>query len=419
MQKYAVVILFISLALISLLGFLGEKNILTGTTNNIVWALCMVPFVYAAFILCTDFHFESSYIKYVFYLFLAYQFVIFIRGVIETDDFLSIIRQGPILWALFVPLFIFFNKSFYNIRKIFDILFAFAVIFLIINLFFPSFLLNRQNAETFITTFALGSGFLFLNSKYLSNKKIYLSFFVLLISALSYIYLARRSAALTISGFITAGFIFNIINKSSKAIYNILTVFVIGGALFFLIPNSFSSSLLRKMDERLLEDTRTNLFDEFYIEMENSKVFGKGMNGSYYYPMEETIQDDGTVYSAEIYRNIIENGYLQLYLSGGIIHLLLFTLVLLPSSIIGIFNSSNAFTRVCGLMILLWLIDMFLYGLPTLSIHYVLIWICAGICFKKSIRQKSDSEILEGLNTNYSESYSLGNYQNPKPNKNN
>ena len=404
MQKYAVVILFISIALISLLDFFGEKNILTGTISNIVWAMCMVPFLYAAFILCTDFHFENLYIKYAFYLFLIYQFVIFIRGALDTNDFLSIIRQGPILWALFVPFFIFFNKSFYNIRKIFDILFAFAVIFLIVNLVFPSFLLNRQNAETFISTFAIGSGFLFLNSKYLSNKKIYLSFFVVLISALSYIYLARRSAALTMSGFIIAGFIFSIINKSSKAVYNLTTVFVIGIALLFLIPNSFSSSLLRKMDERLLEDTRTGLFDEFYKEMDSHKLFGKGMDGTYYYPMGETVQDDGTVYGEVVYRNIIENGYLQLYLSGGILHLILFVLILLPASILGIFKSSNAFTRICGVMILLWLIDMFFYGLPTLSIHYILIWICAGVCLKKSIRDQSDSEVFNKLRTSLGES---------------
>ena len=404
MQKYAVVILFISIALISLLDFFGEKNILTGTISNIVWAMCMVPFLYAAFILCTDFHFENLYIKYAFYLFLIYQFVIFIRGALDTNDFLSIIRQGPILWALFVPFFIFFNKSFYNIRKIFDILFAFAVIFLIVNLVFPSFLLNRQNAETFISTFAIGSGFLFLNSKYLSNKKIYLSFFVVLISALSYIYLARRSAALTMSGFIIAGFIFSIINKSSKAVYNLTTVFVIGIALLFLIPNSFSSSLLRKMDERLLEDTRTGLFDEFYREMDSHKLFGKGMDGTYYYPMGETVQDDGTVYGEVVYRNIIENGYLQLYLSGGILHLILFVLILLPASILGIFKSSNAFTRICGVMILLWLIDMFFYGLPTLSIHYILIWICAGVCFKKSIRDQSESEVFNKLRTSLGES---------------
>ncbi len=415
MKKYAVVILFISLAFISVLDFLGEKNILTGTTANIVWALCMMPFIYAAILLCTDFRFENSYIKYVFYLFITYQFIIFIRGVLETSDFLSIIRQGPILWALFVPLFIFFNKSFYNIRKLFDILYAFAVIFLLINLVFPSFLLNRQNAETFISALAIGSGFLFLNSKYLSNKKIYLSFFVLLISALSYIYLARRSAALTIFGFIFAGFVFNIINKSSKAIYHILTVFVIGGALFFLIPNSFSSKLLMKMDERLLEDTRTNLFDEFYKEMDSHMIFGKGMDGTYYYPMGETIQDDGTIYGAVIYRNIIENGYLQLYLSGGVLHIILFVIILLPASIIGIFKSSNAFTRICGAMILLWLIDMFFYGMPTLSIHYILVWICAGICFKKSIRDLSDAEIFDKSKTGNQEIYLSNSHIRPLP----
>lgn len=415
MKKYAVSILFISIGLISVMDFLGEKNILTGTRSNIVWLFCILAFLYYSFKLCTDFHFESQYFKYIFYIFFTYQFIIFFRGIFNINDFLSIVRQGPILWTLFIPFFVFFDKSLYQIRKLFNVLYAFAVLFLILNIVSPSLLLNRQTAQSFIPIFAIGCGFLLLNAKYLSNRKVTISFFVLLISALSYTYLARRSAAFTLYGFLFVGSIFNILNKSRKFVFKLLPVLIIGGAFIFLIPNSLSSSLLKKMDERLFEDTRTALFDEFYAQMNDYMIFGKGMNGTYYYPMEESVQDDGTVYSAVTYRNIIENGYLQLYLSGGILHIILFILVLLPASIMGILNSSNAFTRACGTMILLWLIDMFLYGLPTFSIHYILIWICAGFCFKTSLRQKSDSEIIDGLNGNYYESYYSNKYNKDRP----
>lgn len=401
MKKYAATILFVSIAVISLLDYLGEKNFLTGTQSNIVWFFCILILLYSATLLCTDFHFENSYFKSVFYLFITYQGVIFFRGVSQTNDFLSIVRQGHILWALFIPLFVFFDKALYHFGKIFNILYAFAIIFLVLTIVFPSLLLNRQTAEAFIPSLAIGCGFLFLNAKYLSNKIVNVSFFVLLISALSYTYFARRSGAFTLYVFLFAGYVFNLFSKSGKYIFKILPVLAIGGIFFLLIPNSFSKALLKKMDERLLEDTRTSLFDEFYRDMNDHMIFGKGMNGTYYYPMEESIQDDGTVYSAVIYRNTIENGYLQLLLSGGILHIILFVLLLVPASLLGIFNSSNVFARACGLMILLWLIDMFMFGLPTLSIHYVLIWICVGICFKKSIREKSDEEIYIALNTNY------------------
>lgn len=194
-------------------------------------------------------------------------------------------------------------------------------------------------------------------------------------------------------------------NRSQKLVFKVLPFLVLGGSFIFLIPNWFSDKLLHKMNERLLEDTRTGLFEEFYAQMHDDQLFGKGMNGTYYFPMAESIQDDGIVYSAETYRNIIENGYLQLYLTGGILHIILFVLVLLPAAIVGIFFSSNSFTKACGIMIFLWLIDMFLYGMPTLSIHYVLVWISAGFCFKKSIRVKTDAEIFNELNGNLSETH--------------
>ncbi len=398
MKKYAIGILFISVALLSFIDFLTDMQILRGSTSNFAWVLYIVPFLYSSYILCTDFNFESVYFKYSFYLFLGYELIIFLRGILQTSDFLSIIKQGPILWVLMVPFFVFFDKAIYNFRKIFNVLYALAIFFLIVNIIYPFLLVNRATAQGFIPSFAIGCGFLFLNAKYLNNKKVNVAFLILLLCAISYTYLARRSAAFTFYAFIFSGYVFNIFNKSRSNIFKLLPVIIFGAFFFFLIPNPASEALLKKMDERILEDTRTNLFDEFYKDMSGHMMLGKGMNGTYYYPMDETVQEDGIVYSEITYRNIIENGYLQLLLSGGIIHIILFVLILLPASIAGIFFSSNTLSKACGILILLWLIDMFLYGMPTLSIHYVLVWISAGVCFKKSLRNKNDAEIFYELN---------------------
>lgn len=324
-----------------------------------------------------------------------------VRGFYLSDDLKAIFKEGPILWPLIIPFFVFFDKSLDHLLKIFNTLYLLAAFFLLLCIIYPTLLTTRLIAENMIPSFVVGSGFLLMNSKYLSNKKVNLSFFVLLISALSYTYLARRSAAFTLYAFIFIGYIFNKLNKSNKFIFRMFPILILAGGFFFLISNEYSNLLLKKIDERLYEDTRSDLFDQFYIKMRPYMVFGKGMNGTYYYPMEEMVQDDGVVYSDVTYRNNIENGYLQLLLTGGLLQIILFVLVLLPASLVGIFKSSNTLTRACGVMILLWLIDMFLYGLPTLSIHYVIIWICAGFCFKKSWRKKTDYEIYYGLNANY------------------
>jgi hypothetical protein len=233
-----------------------------------------------------------------------------------------------------------------------------------------------------------------MNSKYLNDSKVAVSFLTVLVSLLSYTFLARRSAAFTFFGFMIASWIFAVVGRSNKMVFKLFPLAIVTSIFMFLLWPENILSLTEKVRERAFDDTRSELFAAFFLEMDNFTFFGKGMNGTYYYPMEESPQDDGIVYAAEVYRNNIENGYLQLFLNGGVVNVVLFILVLVPAAWNGIFMSSNLFVKTCGTMILLWLLDMFFYGLPTLSLHYVLIWICVGICFKSSIRERTDDEII-------------------------
>jgi hypothetical protein len=147
-----------------------------------------------------------------------------------------------------------------------------------------------------------------------------------------------------------------------------------------------------KMESRISEDTRSELFRMFFKDLNDHLAIGKGMNSTYYFPLwNEEI--DGVVYGAVQYRNLIENGYLQLLLTGGLVHIILFLLVLVPAAIKGIFMSSNQFVKACGILVLLRLIDMLFYGLPTLSLWYILVWISVGVCYKTSIRNMTNDEI--------------------------
>jgi hypothetical protein len=130
----------------------------------------------------------------------------------------------------------------------------------------------------------------------------------------------------------------------------------------------------------------------FFYDLRDNMLFGKGMLGTYYFPIWGG-DLEGEFFAQETYRTLIENGYLQLLLTGGIMHIVLFLLVLLPAALKGIFMSSNQFAKACGVVILLRLVDMFLYGLPTLSLTYIFVWICVGVCYKPSIRRMTNDEI--------------------------
>jgi hypothetical protein len=395
MKGKIVVLLCISLASISIWELLLKLKLLDEGVSNSLWVLSIIIFLSTFLALLRDFEFESTYFKVIFYIFLFYQFVIIVHGFSYSYNYLkTIFREGEILWPLIIPYFVFFDKRFSNIVILFKTLYAFGLIFLILTIFFPTLLIVRLTAHYTIPSLALGCGFLIMNAIYLSNKKVTISFLVIVLSALSFTYLARRSAAFTFYGFIISSYVLNTINKSRKFIFKVFPLFV-GIILFFIFyPNKYSQTITNRMNERLYEDTRTPLYESFFIQMQPNIVFGKGMNGTYYYPLEKSFHDDGMVSNDATYRNLIENGYLQLLLTGGIINIILFVLVLLPAAINGVLRSSNQFTRSCGVMVFLWLLDMFLFGLPTLSLHYILIWICVGICYKSTLRNKTDYEMM-------------------------
>ena len=119
------------------------------------------------------------------------------------------------------------------------------------------------------------------------------------------------------------------------------------------------------------------------------------MQGEFYYPEGGGTDENGNDRDISYYRKGIENGYLQLYLNGGGIYIALFLLVLLPAALLGIFKSSNQLAQASGIIVFLWLLDMAVWGLPRLTLEYLLVWICAGICYKKSLRDTPDEEISE------------------------
>jgi len=181
-------------------------------------------------------------------------------------------------------------------------------------------------------------------------------------------------------------------------IFKLFPVFLAIGVVGFFQFDEISDDLLEAINKRLYEDTRSTVVDLFYMDMEKDMTLGKGMNATYYCPIGGGLSEDGLDYEVIYYRDVIENGYLQLVLSGGIIHVILFLLIGIPAAFMGILRSSNQFTKSCGAMILLWLVFMIGAGLPSLSLGYILVWIGIGVCYKKSIRDKTDEEIIQIFN---------------------
>lgn len=395
MHKRAVIQLIISISSLTIWTLLyAQYNAFSGGLFTKLCLMSLILFIYSSYILFTDFSFESIYFQFLIYLFLFYESTLFIRSLpITVDDLKNIVTTNYIFWPMIVPVFVFFNKQLTTTVIFVKWIYLVCIFYLILCIAFPLLLLSQSKEEIITYGLAYPSGFIFLLSNYLNNKKTNITFLVLFISLLSTIYWGRRNQIITLSGFILSGYILNKLYKSKAKLFKLFPYIVIIGTIILLSFNNFTDTLTKTLMERLDEDTRSNLFEDYFIEMNDFMLFGKGMNGTYYYPIKEQERDDGVLFSEVEYRSSIENGYLQLLLNGGIVYIVLYLMVMIPAAFNGIFRSSNQFTKACGIMILLWLVDMFIFGLPTLSLHYIIIWICIGFCYKKSIRDKTDKDI--------------------------
>jgi hypothetical protein len=141
--------------------------------------------------------------------------------------------------------------------------------------------------------------------------------------------------------------------------------------------------------ERGSEDTRSGVEEFFYADMKtNDWIVGKGINGSYFCPnIEEDLPTN--------YRTVIETGYLQIILKGGLISLILYLLITVPAIFLGLFHSKNLLSKAAALWILFALISLYPTQVNTFTLRYLLVWVCVGICYSKNIRNLEESILLD------------------------
>lgn len=396
-MKFKIIINLLSITMLSTLDVVFDLNRLPKSTMFAgVWVFFVMLFLWSLFTLAKNFVFESKYYKYAFWTFFLYGLVTVIRGwTFAPADLTSYLRVSYIFWPFLMPLYTFIDKKMLTMSFIMECLYYIGLGYLAVAIVVPHLLLYRPTAEPIAFALALGCEFVLLNAMYMSNKKTNVSFLVVLLSVLSLVYLARRSAALLFAGIIGFSYLFALFSNRKPFIYKMFPFLIVAGVIVFFSVDKFSKSLTSNLNQRMNEDTRTDVINNFMIDMRNDMTFGKGMNGRYYCPVGGGgVHDDGMEWEAVDYRDTIENGYLQLVLSGGIVHLVLFLLICIPAMFSGIFRSSNYFARSCGVIILLWLIYMFAFGQPNISVGYMLVWISIGVCYTPGLRNKTDLEIM-------------------------
>lgn len=337
----------------------------------------------------------NAYLRVTFILFMLWQLFIISRGIQEFNFtmLLNLLFSPYYFLHYFVPLIILIPANIFFAKRTFNFFILLAILLFVFFLIFSNDMLhtNLNFSEQTIWTLGTGGGFILLTWNYHNNKKRLIAFLAVLLSLFVATVMARRNIMLTFSNYLLFSILIILFNSS----HSIKTKFQTIAAVLFISIIAFNffliyqDKLFIRIASHLNENTREIVYDAFFRDMSiKDLIIGRGFLGEYYCPGVDPLKDT---------RFLIESGYLQTILKGGIISLVLFLTIALPAIYLGIVRSKNILSKASGTIVLLWLIDMFPWGMPAINIRYILVWTCIGICYSKAIRNLTDAEIKASL----------------------
>ena len=117
-------------------------------------------------------------------------------------------------------------------------------------------------------------------------------------------------------------------------------------------------------------------------------IFGKGLNGRYYYPLLEDDFLNGWRYGTE-------TGFYNIVLKGGYVMAFTYILLLLIPAYKGIFQAHNILCNAGGFFILLSLFELYPFGWLEFSLKFLAIWMMVVLCMNPNVRNMSDLQIKQ------------------------
>ncbi|HEY5124541.1 MAG TPA: hypothetical protein VIK14_12480, partial [Ignavibacteria bacterium] len=337
-------------------------------------------------------------------IFLLWTTGVILRGIKFDYNSVKVLLFNPLigLFPYLVPVMLLFPKRPAFIKKMFQVIILMGIFYLVLCLVFIKDLLARYNEvksqgliEVFTQNLALPCGFVLFTSIYHSGRRKWFTLSVIIIAFLFVVIRARRGLmGLTFSILFLSFLFYQYVNKT-KVIYVIISIFIITlvSAAAVKIYNNNRKDTFNLITERIGKDTKSAVENYFYKDLKSEDwLIGKGINGRYFCP--GVTEGMGRI---SVYRSVIETGYLQIILNGGIVSLVLILLIMIPAIVKGLFYSKNLLSKAAAA----WIVMFFIYeypGIPSIfSLNYILVWISIGICYSKELCQIPENKMTSLL----------------------
>lgn len=227
----------------------------------------------------------------------------------------------------------------------------------------------------FLSAFLLGLSYFFNKRQRKLNVIIWAVYFLLMMLN------ARRNVSFTLLLYAFIAYVFSIAaNMKRNIVKSVLTILVsvLIGLFLLLEMDTLSSGLFKNMSNRISENSRSGVENLFIADFTNAPItdwiFGRGMDGGYYQIMidEETgeINDN---------RTIIETGYLNMMLKGGIVYDAIIILIMMLAVKRG-YSKGNRIYSFLATILLTYFIDLYTTNpVCAFSVRSILFWFCISV----------------------------------------
>ena len=339
--------------------------------------------------------------KFIFTLWLLYAIINVFRGVYVSGGY----WDYRFLFLTSVP-FLFVFMLFYigqNVLITRDLLkFYFKRAIFLILLIFP--IVHSFSPQVF-SRLVISFGVLVLFVPYLKTKWKAFIIAITIISILSNPSFRTNVIKTSISSLILLTYYFAILHK--PFFLKIIFISVICTPLVLLwmglfgnfnLFNELSKKEVVKVESRYGEmqsqtvDTRTFLYYEVISDVVKNKslLFGKSPSKGYYSKFFAE-RNAGGFHNGTRYRSEVH--LLNILLHYGLFGALLYVILLLNISYLGLFKSNNILAKMLGLLILSRYLLSFLEEFTQFDVNFYFFWLIAGLLSSKSFRSMSNYEV--------------------------
>lgn len=368
-------------------------------------------FIFGYISMLKDFDNVDDVAKIPFKVLLVICIINILLGIITYSDNLSLLLFNPqYMWMFFMPLVLMIPVDICFLKQLIRWSLLYVVISFLFSIYcfndfifnakellssstdWEAFIINRPQ-EPLLLLYPISAFWIFY--KFHSWKWKILIISASIIALATGLMYGRRSVVLIFLVFFISSILVYVYRTKRDSIVKYSVISFVGFLLLFSLSYGKVETVLEDylpvLYEKSFDNTRAEVETDFFSDMSSSVdwVFGRGMNGTYRSP--------SAAYIDRLDRIMIETGYLNMILHGGLLLLIPYVFLLLYAFYKGFFCSNSLLLQSCSIYVLIHMVMLYPEGTPKLTLDYFILFVFIRMCITEEWREISDNRVIKIL----------------------